>query len=108
MVAQTVKNPPAIQETLVKPLVWEDPQEKGMAVYSFFKKIHFKKVWVIALTCLISRNIFPIYKVILRESACVLCMLSHFHCVQFSGTLWRVARHALLSMGFSRQEYWIG
>ena len=44
MVAQTVKNPPAMQETPVKPLVWEDPQEKGMAVYSFFlKKFILKK-----------------------------------------------------------------
>ena len=34
------------------------------------------------------------------------CMLSHFGCVQLFGTLWTVAHHAPLSMGFSRQEYW--
>ena len=28
-VAQLVKNPPAIQETLVQSLGWEDPLEKG-------------------------------------------------------------------------------
>ena len=33
-------------------------------------------------------------------------MLSHFSCVRLFGTLWTVARHAALSMGFSRQEYW--
>ena len=29
LVAQTVKNPPAMQETLVQLLGWEDPLEKG-------------------------------------------------------------------------------
>jgi len=29
-----VKNPPAIQETLVPSLGWEDPLEKGMATHS--------------------------------------------------------------------------
>ena len=31
LVAQTVKNLPAMQETQVQPLGWEDPLEKGMA-----------------------------------------------------------------------------
>ena len=34
LVAQTVKNPPAIWETWVQPLGWEDPLEKGMATHS--------------------------------------------------------------------------
>ena len=33
-VAQTVKNPPAMQETWVQFLGWEDPLEKGMATHS--------------------------------------------------------------------------
>ena len=32
--AQMVKNLPARQETLVRPLGWEDPLEKGMATHS--------------------------------------------------------------------------
>ena len=32
--AQTVKNLPAMQETRVQSLVWEDPLEKGMAIHS--------------------------------------------------------------------------
>ena len=32
--AQTVKNLPAMQETWVRPLGWEDPLEKEMATYS--------------------------------------------------------------------------
>ena len=31
--AQTVKNPPAVRETLVRSLGWEDPLEKGMATH---------------------------------------------------------------------------
>ena len=36
---------------------------------------------------------------------CVLSRISH---VQLCATPWTVARQALLSMGFSRQEYWSG
>ena len=35
MVAQKVKNLPAMQETGVRSLGWEDPLEKGMATHSF-------------------------------------------------------------------------
>ena len=34
--AQTVKNPPAMQETQVQSLDQEDPLEKGMATHSVF------------------------------------------------------------------------
>ena len=34
LVAQLVKNPPAVRETGVWPLCWEDPLEEGMATYS--------------------------------------------------------------------------
>ena len=34
LVAQLVKNLPAMQETWVRPLGWEDPLEKGMATHS--------------------------------------------------------------------------
>ena len=34
LVAQLVKNPPAIWETWVRSLGWEDPLEKGMATHS--------------------------------------------------------------------------
>ena len=34
LVAQTVKNLPAMQETWVQSLGWEDPLEKGMPIYS--------------------------------------------------------------------------
>ena len=34
MAAQTLKNLPAMQETQLQSLGWEDPLEKGMATYS--------------------------------------------------------------------------
>ena len=34
LVAQSVKNPPAMWETWVQSLGWEDPLEKGTAIYS--------------------------------------------------------------------------
>ena len=34
MVAQTVKSPPAMQETGVPSLGWKDPLEEGMATHS--------------------------------------------------------------------------
>ena len=34
LVAQLVKNPPAMQETLVRFLGWEDSLEKGQATHS--------------------------------------------------------------------------
>ena len=38
----------------------------------------------------------------------IACMLSHFNCVLLFVTLWTVACHTPLSMGFSRQEYLSG
>ena len=34
LVPQLVKNPPAVQETYVQSLGWEDPLEKGKATHS--------------------------------------------------------------------------
>ena len=34
LVTQTVKNPPAMQETQVQSLGWEEPLEEGMATHS--------------------------------------------------------------------------
>ena len=34
LVAQSVKNPPAMQDTWIRSLCWEDPLEEGMATHS--------------------------------------------------------------------------
>ena len=36
LLAQSVKNPPAVQETRVRSLGWEDPQEKEMQFIPVF------------------------------------------------------------------------
>ena len=36
-----------------------------------------------------------------------MCKLSRFSCVRLFVTLWVVGSQAPLSMGFSRQEYWV-
>ena len=40
LVAQLVKNPPAMQETLVQSLSWEEPLEKGKATHSGLGEFH--------------------------------------------------------------------
>ena len=44
LVAQTVKNLPAVQETRVQSLGWEDPLEKGMATHSHI--FAWKILWI--------------------------------------------------------------
>ena len=42
---------------------------------------------------------------VIDKPACACCLLS---CLQLFVTPWTIAHQALLSMGFSRQEYWSG
>ena len=42
--AQTEKNPPAMQDTGVRSLGWEDPLEKGMATQSSVLSVEEKKI----------------------------------------------------------------
>ena len=46
LVAQMVKNLPAVQETWVGSLGWEDPMEKGVATHPIFlpRKFH-REAW---------------------------------------------------------------
>ena len=41
-----------------------------------------------------------------KNAGDLLLLLGRFSCVQLCATLWTAASQALLSMGFSRQEYW--
>ena len=49
LVVQLVKNPPAMQETLVRFLGWEDPLEKEMAIHS--STLAWKIPWTRSLIC---------------------------------------------------------
>ena len=44
--AQTVKNPPAMQETWAQSLGWKDPLEEGMATHSSISNWHLQLVHV--------------------------------------------------------------
>ena len=44
-IAKLVKNPPAMQETLVRFLGWEDPLEKGEATHSGVLGLPFWLSW---------------------------------------------------------------
>ena len=62
--------------------------------------------WVRCLRLFSLKNV--VYKHIYvdsRKMVCV-CILNHFSCVWLFVTLWTVACQALLSVEFSRQEYW--
>ena len=45
LVAQLVKNPPAMQETWVQSLGWEDPLEKGTAIH--FSILAWRSPWTV-------------------------------------------------------------
>jgi len=45
LVAQLVKNPPAVWETWVRSLGWEDPLEKGKATY--FSILDWRIPWTV-------------------------------------------------------------
>ena len=85
LVAQLVKNPPAMRETWVRSLGWKDPLEKGKATHSSLWPGEFHGLYSL-----------------------LLLLLNHFSRVQLFVTPWTVACQAPLSMGFSRQEYWSG
>ena len=55
----------------------------------------------------ITVHIIPYYSDICKNIFKV-CMLSHFSCIWPFATSWTITHQALLSMGFSRQEYWSG
>ena len=48
------------------------------------------------------------YSPVIPDYTCACVHVKSLSYVQLPATLWTVARQALLSMGFSRQEYWSG
>ena len=57
-----------------------------------------------------TKCIYEKYILVSSVTKCIflMCVLSCFSCIQLFVTPWTVACQALLSMGFSRQEYWSG
>ena len=75
----------------------------NVGVYGFFQTMLFSGYMPRSgITGLYGSSIFSFLKKLLYCS--LWCVLSCFSCVWFFATLWTVAHHAPLSMGFSRQE----
>ena len=92
LVAQMVRSPPAMHETWVQSLGWEDPLEEGMATHSS------NLAWRIPM----ERGA---WQATVRGVAKSQTWLSDWTELV---TQWTVACQVLLSMGFARQEYWSG
>ena len=121
--AQTAKNPPAMQETWVWSLHQEDPLEKGMVAHSSVL------AWRIPWTEGCGQMVFlsqngDLVLISKRWNSCVnnwsapfsllwnhvnayACGRSFSH-VQLSATPWTVARQAPLSLGFSSKSTGVG
>ena len=131
LVAQTVKNPPAMWETWVRSLGWEDPPGGGHGnplQYSCLENPMDRGAWRATVHgAAKSRSQLSTSTHTFEErerttsagepgtspsspGAGPWCrgVLSRFSRVQLFVTPWTVARQAPLSIGFSRQEYWRG
>ena len=109
LVAQMVKNPPAMQETWVQFLGWEDLLEKGMATHSSIL------AWRIPLTeepgrlqSVGSQRGIQLSNFHFPYLCMLLLLLSHFSHVRLCASPYMAAHQAPLSLGFSRQEHWSG
>ena len=109
LMAQMVKNLPAMLDTRVWSLDWEDPLVKGMATHSSI--LAWRIPWAEepgGLQSMGSQSDMTerlIHTQLYLRSTCVCWSLSH---VQLCAIPWTVARQAPLPMGFCRQEYWSG
>ena len=105
LVAQMVKNPPAIWESWVWSLGWENPLEEGTAIHSS----------ILAWRITMDRGAWwvTVHRVTKSQT-----QMTDFHFmqgevkllsrVQLFATPWTVAYQAPPPMEFSRQEYWSG
>ena len=92
--AQLVKNRPAIWETCVRSLGWEDPLEKGRATHS---SILARRIpWTVLSVG--SKRVSDMTERLSLSLSSILVWR----------TPWTAAYQAPPSMGFSRQEYWSG
>ena len=105
-----------MQETVVWPLSWEDPLEKEMTTHTNI--LAWKIPWTeepgglqimgcqrvgYNWACMHAKPVSVKSKLYLKWNE-----VKSLNRVWLFATPWTVARRALLSMGFSRQEYWSG
>ena len=63
-------------------------------------------LWVNHCSCPLYYLLQPYVNHCHRNEIMHVCMLSYFSCAQLFVTSWSVVHQALLSIGFSKQEYW--
>ena len=108
LVAQLVKNPTAMRETWVWSLGWEDPLEKGKAIYSSI--LAWRIPWTLQPmgSWRVGHN-WETFTFNLHFCwMSMLLLLSRFSRVWLCATPQTVAHQAPPSLGFSRQEHWSG
>ena len=109
--AQLVKNLPAMSETWVRSLGWEDLLEKGKATHSNMLAWRIwgcKELDTTEQFSLHMIQTIPLAFWLYHGLLVCVWMLCCFNLVQLFVTLLTVACPASLSMRFSRQEYWSG
>ena len=118
LVAQLVKNLPAMRETWVWSMGWEVPLEKGNTTYSSI--LAWKIPWTVqsmgsqSQTWLCDFHFtshlceWTMRKLKLIPSEVKWSEVKLLSRVRLFVIPWTIAYHAPLSMGFSRQEYWSG
>ena len=111
-----VKNPPAVWETWVWSVCWEDPLEKGMTTH--LSSLTWRIPWTeepgrrysprghkeLDMTEWLS---LPFCVVVNKIKDGSILLFSHWAVSNFA-TPWTVALQAPLSVDFPRQEYWSG
>ena len=114
--AQLIKNPPAMWETGFDPWVGKIPWRRERLPIPVFwpgefglgsQRVRHDWVTCTLLTCLF---VLPVCnrKWGLKALIMCVCLLSCLGHTLLFVTIWTVACQSLLSMGFSRQEYWSG
>ena len=105
LMAQQVKNLPAIQEMQIPSLGWEDPwRRKWQPTPGFLNEKQTNKQTKNSM----DRGAWATKHSLLWQLSEDEMLCYSLTCVWLPAILWTIACQAPLSMGFSRQEYWIG
>ena len=86
---------------------WLHPRKNSRASYSKVKEHLFREIHTLWIECGPSQKAreAPGYGAVSFHTCCVHAVKSH---VRFFATLWTIDHQALLSIGFSRQDFWSG
>ena len=105
LVAQSIKNLPAVQETWVQSLGWKIPWRREWEPTPVFLPGEFH--WQRSLASYTTKR--PTLHKHQQTGKFMCCaVLSRFSHVWLFASLWTIAHQAPMSMGFSRQKYWNG